>query len=584
MNRKSTISLILFWMTAFAAVLVLPQTGFAQTYNDLNSKIQICQDVRNGILSFRIGVGNFVYGPPPQYMRVLFPPSTTRGASMSISLASSDTGVGITLRYGQALTGSVEPQNRYGIPPDNPIMSFGQMEKANLGISIDAGGSVSHSIFYVGSQQGELVDGAGEWLYVHTNYGRDRIGTISYVFSVDEQATLDWCGDQPGAITFKPITADSRTFADLLTVASDVTWVRLWTSESRTPPYNGSWVDTSKYNSYGLGWIAVGDLSKLKIDYAQANDRWIWAQTWNATRGEDAGKWDEMNFAIATTGFRRTQIDADTPIADMFNRENEGSNSWYQIWVGTTGTGGTEGYNGAGFTNGYLDTNQGSGWVKADTAEMTTRVFPLAAAGQELWVRGYQAGHYYGWESWTVTAGSSQNVYNLTPEIETATANVFNSFRQTNMPGNVTRTPRSGENLTGFAANPTTTDIPQYKYVSMTAGTVEPPDDCYADCVLVDEDTLALTVPCVDVSGYRYGLRFNYINGYIWELDGYSIFETEAQKCQYVDEDLNLNVTCADYAGEKYGFMMMYDEDLFWRLDENTFHIMEPRVCARTFD
>ncbi len=201
MNRKSTISLILFWMTAFVAALVLPLTGFTQTYTTLNSKVQICQTVRIGGSSFNIDVGDFVYGPPPEYMRVLFPLSTSRRAAMAIGLASADTGVGITLRYGQAPSGSVAPQNHFWLPPDTPIRRFAQMAEADLGINISAGGSVSHSIFHIGSQQGELLADAGEWLYVHITHGRQRIGSISYVFSVDRQATLDWCEDRYSTIT-----------------------------------------------------------------------------------------------------------------------------------------------------------------------------------------------------------------------------------------------------------------------------------------------------------------------------------------------------------------------------------------------
>ena len=53
-------------------------------------------------------------------------------------------------------------------------------------------------------------------------------------------------------ITFNDVSGQS-SFADFFTDSGEATWYQLWAG---TTGSDGSFVDTSAFNSYGEGWIS----------------------------------------------------------------------------------------------------------------------------------------------------------------------------------------------------------------------------------------------------------------------------------------------------------------------------------------
>lgn len=129
------------------------------------------------------------------------------------------------------------------------------------------------------------------------------------------------------AITFSNATFSTSKFADLISgLEGTTTWVRLWTgNEAGT---EGGYVDTSDFNDYGNGWIEVGDLGELDIDFAQADDTELWVQQYNDTEGSGAWEHGAVDFSDATDGDITTQISEDTSMDQMFINQDVAENGF----------------------------------------------------------------------------------------------------------------------------------------------------------------------------------------------------------------------------------------------------------------
>ncbi len=96
--------------------------------------------------------------------------------------------------------------------------------------------------------------------------------------------------------------------------------------------------------------------------------------------------------------------------------------------------------------------------------------------------------------------------------------------------------------------------------------------------VLINDD-LSININCLDVFGDKYSMIFNYVNGFMWELNMNSIAAAQTDRCQSVDDRLSVHITCADYAGSKLGFTLTYNIGLSWDLDIESLRGMTPAEC-----
>ncbi len=96
--------------------------------------------------------------------------------------------------------------------------------------------------------------------------------------------------------------------------------------------------------------------------------------------------------------------------------------------------------------------------------------------------------------------------------------------------------------------------------------------------VLINDD-LSININCLDFFSDKYSMIFNYVNGFMWELNVNSIAAAQTGRCQSIDDGLNIYITCADIAGEKLGFTLMYDIRLSWELDVESLRGMTTVEC-----
>ncbi|WP_045212895.1 hypothetical protein [Desulfonatronovibrio magnus] len=199
------------------------------------------------------------------------------------------------------------------------------------------------------------------------------------------------------AITFNEITAEMTTFGELIEVPEGAEWVRLWTGESEELA-TGSYVDTGEFGVRGYaGWVKVEDLENLKFDFAQANDKLIYAQTWSEADGP--GDWvkGEVDFSVATENFRTETITEDTPLNEMFTAENTDDEAYFNVFIGKKED---DEWVGRWIT----ESEYGQGWISKDQLKDFNFTVEDAENDYSLYVQTWSKGYTYGWENWEVEA------------------------------------------------------------------------------------------------------------------------------------------------------------------------------------
>lgn len=218
------------------------------------------------------------------------------------------------------------------------------------------------------------------------------------------------------AVSFNAIQAGTTKFGQLINAGS-AQWVQLWTGNYVDGKYVGSFVNTSAFNEFGHGWIAVSDLANLDLDFAQYNDGQLWVKTWKDGVTSDWIGNQNVNFQTSTQVAASivTEISAPTTLNNMFTPKNTGAGDhWYQVWIGKQ-------VNGQWVGN-FIETADDN-WIRlADLGKYTVKPEDFAG-GNQLYIQqaskgpgasGYQV---YGWENWPVDVPPDVPTYTLAEAI-----------------------------------------------------------------------------------------------------------------------------------------------------------------------
>lgn len=238
-------------------------------------------------------------------------------------------------------------------------------------------------LFYPSGQPVEIYEGYKYTMYYRYYSANDLTlltyeGAVYYKYigeyhswnTVEEWLTyLDYCG-----VSVMPVTSDTVSFGDLIDAANNISWLRLWTGHET----GGSYVNTSSYNAYGNGWIAVKDLHYLRMDFAQYANTILYVLPWG---DHTACAWKKYDVDFQASNLVRDSVNLGlyqgVAISEVLTVENtQKGRHWLQIWVGD-----------------YIDTSTlniyGNGWVEVNDLPNLMIPEDTFKTGTSLWVRQY---------------------------------------------------------------------------------------------------------------------------------------------------------------------------------------------------